>query len=851
MKDEIQTVEAPAAQAMPNNVRVLVLDDEEQVRNIARLALEGAGCIVETACDGREGLQIMLQRDFDVALVDFLMKDMSGSAFLEEARSLWPWLGIVVMTGHPDPEPLEHARRRGVQRILIKPPKLKDIVRNVLDEAREKRTRLEMSATHSLDRIQGQLTLLRQFSETAVRAESLDEALHKLSGGLGQLLPCVAVGVLNAMEDQFSLHLHTVKPISQKFLSDMEELMLARYEALSGRKCPKDVLRIQADAASPDPSAAQSAGSTFTLPVVIGGAVTGLLTLAAVGPDDFTTADAAFLYHAANHLSTIVMSLNRMRQLAVRDALTGLYNRRGLEEEFARAWLMSRRYSFPMGVAVIDVDHFKKLNDTYGHLNGDQILKEFARLVEKVARGTDIIGRYGGDEIVVVLPQAGAADAIAFGERLLNAVRRHVFCDKFSLTVSIGVASSTTSPAETSGSELFALADQALYEAKRKGRDRLCIQQEATAAAPAPSPADRPAESRDEKSRGRIMIVDDEVSVGRVLRRILEGGNYRVTVETSAQRALDHLCSNPGQYDVVLTDLNLPEKSGLELLDELRSIDESLAKIVITGHATMDNAITCLRRGAYDFIEKPVVPNQLLAVLERALEYRRLKAENKLYQNHLEDMVREKSTALREALDLIKRSYEFTLEALVAMLDAREKNTGQHSLRVRDLSVTLCRHMGLSQSERDDIAQGALLHDIGKISVPDSILLKAGPLTAEERSIMESHAEVGYRILSSSSYLERAAEIVYSHQEWWDGRGYPRGLKGEEICLGARIFAVVDAYDAMRSDRVYRKSMPPAAARSEIVRMGGMQFDPMVVQAFLRCQEELEAVGGWSAGKTA
>jgi putative nucleotidyltransferase with HDIG domain len=214
-------------------------------------------------------------------------------------------------------------------------------------------------------------------------------------------------------------------------------------------------------------------------------------------------------------------------------------------------------------------------------------------------------------------------------------------------------------------------------------------------------------------------------------------------------------------------------------------------------------------------------------------------------------MVREKSAALREALDLTRRSYEFTLEALVAMLDAREKYTGQHSLRVRDVTVALCKRMGLSQTEQEEIAQGALLHDIGKISIPDAILLKPGPLTPAERKIMESHAEVGHRILSTSSYLEKPAEIVYSHQERWDGSGYPRGLKGEQICVGARIFAVVDAYDAMRSDRVYRKALSPTAARRELARMSGTQFDPAVVQAFLGCQDDLEKVGRWPVGRGA
>jgi putative nucleotidyltransferase with HDIG domain len=338
--------------------------------------------------------------------------------------------------------------------------------------------------------------------------------------------------------------------------------------------------------------------------------------------------------------------------------------------------------------------------------------------------------------------------------------------------------------------------------------------------------------------------------VGPLLARVLRKGGYEVTVETSASGALKAIQEAATKFDVMLTDLNLPEKSGLELLDELRSIDESMIKIVITGHATLDNAVISLRRGAYDFIEKPVMPDQLTAIMDRALEYRRLKMENVRYQNHLEEMVREKSAALREALDQVKTSYDFTLEAMASLLDARERSTAHHSSRVRDLSVILAREMGLSVSEIEDLARAALLHDIGKICIPDAVLLKPGPLTAEERQTMKTHPEVGYQLLKSSTYLDRVAEIVRSHHEQFDGGGYPRGLRGSDICLGARIFAVIDAYDAMRSDRVYRKAIGAEQALAEVMRHSGSQFDPSVVEAFQRCHMAIEATGKWGQSAT-
>ena len=846
------------------NIRVLVLDDEEPIRNLIRSLLTRHGCVVETADDGRAGLRILLQRDFDVAVVDLRMRDMGGAAFLEEARSVWPWLGIIILTGNADEESIAHAHRHGVTRILTKPMHMQELLENVVAEAGEKKQLVEMSATRSLDHMQDQLALLRQFSEMAIAAESLDQAMRSLSTGLGNLLPCDAVAVLNLQADEHALYLNTIRPVAQEFVLALERETLQRFEALSGKQRPRDSLRVFFNPEGCDEKGVRTVGSSFTVPIITNGEVQGLLALAAADPNAFNSAHAAFLYHAANQLATVLTSLARMRQLAVRDALTGLYNRKGLEEEFERIWMMGRRYHWAVGVAVIDIDQFKNLNDTHGHLRGDEILREFSRVVEKVARESDIIGRYGGDEVVVVLPQAGAADCIAFGERLLYALRHHVFCEKslggLQLAASIGVA--TSMGAHDEGSEqLLAHADFALYTAKKQGRNRVCIHQAdavttvatglgISPAVGGPAPTTVAAEPRtvEPRTRGRVLVVDDDPAVGPLLARVLRKGGYEVRVETGANGALAAVRAAPGEFDVLLTDLNLPGLSGLELLDELRSLDESMIKIVITGHATLDNAITSLRRGAYDFIEKPVSPEQLTAITERALDYRRLKKENVRYQNHLEDMVREKSAALRNALDQVRTSYDFTLEAMAGLLDAREKSTAHHSTRVRDLSVIMAREMGLSQTEIEDLARGALLHDIGKICIPDAILLKPGALTPEEREIMKTHPEVGYRLLRASAYLEHVAELVYTHHEHYDGSGYPRGLKGEAIMIGARIFAVIDAYDAMRSNRVYRKAMPVEAALTEIKRNRGTQFDPQVVDAFLRCHLAVEATGNWPVG---
>lgn len=538
-------------------------------------------------------------------------------------------------------------------------------------------------------------------------------------------------------------------------------------------------------------------------------------------------------------------SEKNLRRMAHLDALTGLFNRRGLEQELRRAWALSERQKQFLGLLVVDVDHFKMINDTHGHPVGDQVLRECADLLKAGLRVSDILCRYGGDEMIVVLPLADPAETRAVAERMLEAVRRHVFCvgrQNLRLTISIGAACRQPEPG-SAADELLIEADQALYRAKQRGRDR-AVFWELRPAGPEPREPE-PEASGDSTRPGRVMIVDDDAPLGSYMQRILEADGHEAVFQVSGRPAREQMEQEAGSFDVALVDLYLQEESGWDLLQAFRRQDDSLIGIVVTGAATMDNAVEALRSGAFDFIAKPFEPDLLRAVVSRALRYRRLLLENRRYQLHLEEMVREKSAALIRALERLRTSYQFTLEALAAMLDAREKKTGDHSKRVAELTRILARTMGVPEDQVETMGQGALLHDIGKIGIPDHILLKSGPLSEGEWETVRKHPEIGYRILRSSPELEQAAEIVRSHQERFDGQGYPRGLEGTEICLGARIFAVADAYDAIRAVRPYAPGQSRAEALAEIQRHRGTQFDPAVVEALVRCLPEIEVRGWW------
>ncbi len=335
----------------------------------------------------------------------------------------------------------------------------------------------------------------------------------------------------------------------------------------------------------------------------------------------------------------------------------------------------------------------------------------------------------------------------------------------------------------------------------------------------------------------KILIVDDDAAVRTILMRYLKD-EYPYCVDSHGPfDALNKIKHE--RFSLVISDVMMPGMSGTELLQFIKRQDPETAVIMVTGLMDVNTAVDSLRMGAFDFVTKPFDLPSIRHAVKRALERRQLLVENRNYQEELERKVQERTQELNGALKEVEDSYKDTLEALVTSLDAREHETRAHSQRVREYTLTLTRAVGSSEEDLLQVGRGALLHDVGKIGVPDSILLKPAKLTAEEWVEMKKHPAIGFEILRSIKFLEPAAEIVLSHQERWDGKGYPNGLAGTDIPLGARIFAVADTLDAMTSDRPYRKSLSYQTAIDEIRRCSGSQFDPRVVGMFLSMPSDL------------
>jgi putative nucleotidyltransferase with HDIG domain len=330
-------------------------------------------------------------------------------------------------------------------------------------------------------------------------------------------------------------------------------------------------------------------------------------------------------------------------------------------------------------------------------------------------------------------------------------------------------------------------------------------------------------------ARARILIFDDEPEITAILTDLF-ADEYDCHSADSAELALKALKNR--EFELVVSDITMPGMSGLEMIPHAKELSPNTVVVMISGMQTVESAIGALRLGAFDYVMKPFDLRQVEAVVKRALEHQDLIVAKQRYENHLEELVEQRTAELDQTLNSLEDAYRSTLKALTAALETRDLETHGHSERVVTYSLRLGRAYGLDAVRMKALEFGSLLHDIGKIGVPDLILRKPAKLTEEEWVLMREHPTHGQQILRGIEFLEGAARVVAQHHEKWDGSGYPLGLQGEEIDLCARIFSVADAFDAMTSDRVYRKGKPYQDAARELDDWAGKQFDPKVVEAF-------------------
>lgn len=504
-----------------------------------------------------------------------------------------------------------------------------------------------------------------------------------------------------------------------------------------------------------------------------------------------------------------------------RDPLTGIYNRRYYEE-------VVRKSTGPAGVALMDVDDFKICNDTYGHYAGDMALKTVANAIQSCIRKSDLLIRYGGDEFLLVLPGIPSDILQAKLEQIRAAVQQAAVpgYSHFRLSLSIGgTMQAITDPMENA----VRRADRLMYQAK-------CRKNAVMVEVPG---HDLAALEKLLQNKSQILLVDDSAMNRMMLTEILRD-SYHILEAENGRECMEKLQAEAGNIALVLLDINMPVMDGFEVLKAMNA-DHTIEDIPVIMISSEDSDATIRRSyelGASDYVNRP---------FDARIVYRRVTNTIKLYakQRRLVQMVSEQIRARENNTDML-------VGVLSHIVEFRNGESGAHVRHIRIITELLLRRLlessrySITAEQQDMIPLASALHDIGKIGIDEKILNKPGRLTPEEFEVMKTHSMLGAQMLhdldnfAEQPLLQTAYEIARWHHERWDGRGYPDGLKGDEIPISAQLVSLADVYDALTSERCYKKAFSHEKAVQMILNGECGAFNPLLLQCLTDIQADLK-----------
>ena len=512
----------------------------------------------------------------------------------------------------------------------------------------------------------------------------------------------------------------------------------------------------------------------------------------------------------------------KLKEELYRDPLTGAYNRRYYEE-------VVRKIIGPAGVALLDVDDFKICNDTYGHHAGDMALKTAANAIQSRIRKSDLLIRCGGDEFLLVLPGIPGDFLRTKLEQICTAVQMASVpgYSHFRISLSIGgTMQSITDPMEN----VVRRADRLMYQAKRRKN---------TVTVEVPG-QDLAALERFLQEKSQILLVDDS-EMNRVMLSEILGQEYRILEAKDGQECMEKLQEEAGNIALVLLDINMPFMDGFEVLRAMNANHtiEDIPVIMISSEDSEDAIRRSYELGASDYVNRP---------FDARIVYRRVTNIIKLYakQRRLVQMVSDQIRARENDTDIL-------VGVLSHIVEFRNGESGPHVRHIRTITELLLHRLldissryPLTAEQQDHIPLASALHDIGKIAIDEKILNKPGRLTPEEFELVKTHSMRGAEMLhgledfAEQPLLQTAYEIARWHHERWDGRGYPDGLKGDEIPISAQLVSLADVYDALTSDRCYKKAYPHEKAVQMILNGECGAFNPLLLQCLTDIQTDLK-----------